>query len=562
MSESFTFRPRLHRRGPQRATATFDRTFRLRSKSAGFAALLGLDDRDIDVGTAFSDLLIQRSDPAGATIMLKQLGGRVTMAVIRGEKEGEMRTVLPDGRTIVTRILPQPDGTIITDHVEELPEPIPRPPAEMAPPEPPRRKGAVQQLIDTIPTPLFFLDMNETIRACNKEFESWVGRLRKAVVGASPYEILPRSMVEEMLQSIGDLPDDGQRLAFDRQMMDSKGRIRSVRITLARLDPVPGTTEGTLVTILDLTDVKTAEANSRRNAEQLRTMLEASPAAVAIMRQRDGTILFANDRLGSMIGRRRGRMLVGDDGNGLLLQGALDFIVQDIRTNGRLSDYDGAITMENGSPRQLLMTIDLVEYEDEHAIIWWSYDVTKLHSQQTRLSQAAYSDKLTGIPNRAAFDQQLRGAINSARRLGKQQALMFFDLDGFKSVNDTHGHEAGDCVLQEAAERMRETLRPGDFVARLGGDEFAALLPDASGDEEITAVAERVNLAIREPFKWEGNELAIGVSIGIVVITGDESDPAMLKKQADLAMYEAKRAGKNTFRIYRPITLEIGTSNS
>jgi len=351
------------------------------------------------------------------------------------------------------------------------------------------------------------------------------------------------------LQSyIADLPDDGSRLQIEREVPDLRRRLRIMRITIARLDPQPGTTEGTLITLIDLTDIKRAEQQSRRNADNMRALLEASPSAVAILREDDGAILFANSRLGRMLGRSSGHLLIGEDGDSLLFQGHLATVARDIRMHGRLAEYPGAIQLEDGGSRQLLTTIDRVEFDDEMAVLWWGYDITRLHSHQARLTKMALEDRLTGLPNRAAFETELRDAIAAAKR-GRPHSLMFFDLDGFKAVNDTHGHEAGDHVLHETGRRMSSVLKSRDFICRLGGDEFAAILHDAN-EEAVQEIAQQMNVAVRQPIDWHGIPLQIGVSIGIVPIDGDESDGSKLKKRADIAMYQAKRAGKNTFRTY------------
>jgi diguanylate cyclase (GGDEF)-like protein len=161
----------------------------------------------------------------------------------------------------------------------------------------------------------------------------------------------------------------------------------------------------------------------------------------------------------------------------------------------------------------------------------------------------AFNDSLTGLPNRALLLDRLELALGRAERLGKPVTLLFLDLDGFKVVNDSLGHLAGDRLLVDVARRLRDCLQRGDTAARLGGDEFAILLGDVGEEERAPLVAERVIAALREPFKVLGREVFVSASIGIA--TGVE-EPETLLRNADVAMYEAKQSGEGGYAIFEP----------
>ncbi len=153
---------------------------------------------------------------------------------------------------------------------------------------------------------------------------------------------------------------------------------------------------------------------------------------------------------------------------------------------------------------------------------------------------------MTDLPNRALFVDRLSQALKRAERKRGEVAVLFLDLDGFKAVNDAFGHEAGDGVLVEVAGRLEGCLRPQDTVARLGGDEFAVLLEDG-GFESAAAVTERIAEALRAPIAVgeNGREASVAASVGIARgAAGDEGEPAKLLREADRAMYESKRRGK------------------
>jgi diguanylate cyclase (GGDEF)-like protein len=169
---------------------------------------------------------------------------------------------------------------------------------------------------------------------------------------------------------------------------------------------------------------------------------------------------------------------------------------------------------------------------------------------ETRLNYLAQFDPLTGVPNRQHFSEQLTRATARARRDGRQCTLLFLDLDDFKDVNDTLGHDAGDHLLKELATRLRGAIRTGDTVARLGGDEFAVLLEGISNPVDVESLAKGLLDVVAQPFNIAGRQLKTTASIGITMYPTDNADTMMMLKNADIAMYEAKEQGGNTFRFF------------
>jgi diguanylate cyclase (GGDEF)-like protein/PAS domain S-box-containing protein len=178
-------------------------------------------------------------------------------------------------------------------------------------------------------------------------------------------------------------------------------------------------------------------------------------------------------------------------------------------------------------------------------------DVTNVAVARERIATLAYSDALTGLDNRTSLAPALEKAVERSRRRAATLAGLFLDLDGFKEINDAHGHDAGDRLLVEVARRLRAALRSSDPLARLGGDEFFVVLEDISGAAPVERVARKLLTEVEAPYDiGVGVEVRISASIGVSLFPDDAGDAATLMKHADAAMYAAKEAGKNAYRFF------------
>lgn len=182
-------------------------------------------------------------------------------------------------------------------------------------------------------------------------------------------------------------------------------------------------------------------------------------------------------------------------------------------------------------------------------------DITEQRQTQERIRHAANHDSLTGLMNRGRFLEHLASEIALCARGGTGCAVLYLDLDGFKPINDRHGHAVGDHALVTLARRMQQAARESDFVARLGGDEFAVLQRGIQSTQETQALAERLLAAIGQQVVFESRILSTGVSIGVALCPQDASEPDALLRAADMAMYAAKAAGRQAIRWANPDTL-------
>jgi diguanylate cyclase (GGDEF)-like protein/PAS domain S-box-containing protein len=180
-------------------------------------------------------------------------------------------------------------------------------------------------------------------------------------------------------------------------------------------------------------------------------------------------------------------------------------------------------------------------------------DITDRKQADEKIRQMAYHDSLTGLPNRSLFFDRLGIALAQSQRNQKGVAITMLDLDNFKDVNDTLGHDVGDLLLKAAAERLSAALRKGDTVARFGGDEFVLILPDLKGIEDVIQVAQKIVDSFRKPFLIDTHQLILTTSIGIAVYPRDGTEEDILLKNADKAMYQAKQTGRDRYQLYKEV---------
>ena len=228
-------------------------------------------------------------------------------------------------------------------------------------------------------------------------------------------------------------------------------------------------------------------------------------------------------------------------------------IVADSVAQGSDFAYEARIVRPDGTIR-LIDALGIVELNDDGDVVRAAgtvQDITDRKSLEDKIQHQAFHDSLTGLANRDLFIDRVGHALLRQIRAGSALAVLFLDLDDFKTVNDSLGHRAGDDLLIDVARRIDEAIRPGDTVARLGGDELAILLEDLDGIDGAVFVADRVTGLFDRPFVVDGAELFVHASTGIAFSApGDGRSPDDLLRDADIAMYEAKRSGKGTFQLF------------
>lgn len=203
--------------------------------------------------------------------------------------------------------------------------------------------------------------------------------------------------------------------------------------------------------------------------------------------------------------------------------------------------------------RTLLLNARQIEREvgKERIILLAIEDITERKKYEEKIQQMAFHDSLTGLPNRKLFSDRLGIVLAQAKRNKKKVGIVMLDLDNFKDVNDTLGHDVGDTLLKAVAERLSVILRKSDTVARFGGDEFVLIFPDMEVIEEAIQVVQKIIDRFHKPFLIDTHQLVVTTSIGIAVYPNDGMDEEILMKNADIAMYQAKQAGRARYQLYK-----------
>lgn len=306
----------------------------------------------------------------------------------------------------------------------------------------------------------------------------------------------------------------------------------------------------------DITERKETEARLRLAS----SIMESTSEGVLVTDER-GTIISVNPAFTNITGYSAAEAignkpnLLRSDHHGPAFYAEL---WQSLLTEGH---WQGEIwnRHKNGTAYPELLTINRIPARDGMPTCYASVfrDITALHRANERFQYLAFHDALTGLPNRALFHDRLGHAIERSRRDGIQLAVIFIDLDGFKEINDACGHDVGDLLLREIAQRIRNRVRRAtDTVARLGGDEFLILMEDLKGPNHCEELAAELIAAISRPMTLRNHVVSVGASIGLARYPEDSTDAIELMKRADIAMYAAKSDGKNRHRRFSPAMLK------
>lgn len=296
-------------------------------------------------------------------------------------------------------------------------------------------------------------------------------------------------------------------------------------------------------------------AELREVKERFELIFDTSPDGVVVSRLADGIIVDINNRFTALTGFEREDLLGRPVSDIRLWANPAEYreFVNEVLEKGFCENFEANFFMKDGTARVSLISGKQLLIRNVPHFVSIARDISERKETELRMAHMAQHDPLTGLPNRALFYDRLQQELAHAKRDRTRLALMFLDLDRFKSVNDTLGHAVGDLLLKAAALRMIECVRQSDTVGRIGGDEFVVLLPVITNDQDALLMALKIRQALEEPFSLPGGHTVhISCSTGIATYPEHGDDEIELSRNADAAMYLAKDLGRNRAELFSP----------
>ena len=414
----------------------------------------------------------------------------------------------------------------------------------------------IRDLYDKAPCGYYSLDGDGVFVHANETMLGWLGLAEAQLIGkARLVDFLDEASRERFSHNFAALKS-GQALdGVELRLVPPERPSRYVQANVIAVLDANGAFEMSRSVALDVTAQHQAQAEAARLLRDQTAMLDND--VVGMVKTRNRVAVWRNRALERMFGYDAGeldhhpaRMLYPDDASfealGRQAYPALD-AGQNFRTQIQLRHKDGH-----------LLWIDLsgVKLSDD-LTFWMMVDITAMKESQASMEHIAFHDALTQLPNRLLLQDRLKQALATSERTATHVAVCFLDLDGFKAVNDEHGHEAGDALLREMARRLEAALRANDTAARLGGDEFVLVMAMLQTPDEWRPILERALAAIRAPVLLKGGiKVQLDTSVGVALCPTDSNDPQTLLDMADHAMLRAKRAGKGRIEMARPRRIE------
>jgi len=417
------------------------------------------------------------------------------------------------------------------------------------------REGQLRALVQTIPDLIWVKDLDGRHLRCNPQFERLLGVAPDGATGKTDYELFPRELAD--LHRAGDRRaiETGEIQMEERETRRPDGGVSWYEVLKAPLRDETGKTIGVVGIARDIFQRRNADEELRIAA----TAFEAQEGIVIL--GADKRILRANRAFVEMAGfsaeaviGKAPHELTNDPRAEELFAAIADRVVREGLWRGEIP-----VHRSNGEIFPAWATVATVRGdrgETTHYVVTLT-DITERKRAEQEIVNLAYYDRLTGLPNRRLLRDRLEQALAGSARNGRHGALLFIDLDNFKLLNETSGHDVGDQLLVEVARRLADCLGAAGGAARIGGDEFVALVEDLSGNaNEAAALAkqtgETILAALNAPYALAGGVRHSSPSIGVAMFSGGGATCEELLKQADIAMYEAKAAGRNALRFFDP----------
>jgi len=421
-----------------------------------------------------------------------------------------------------------------------------------------RRERQFRTLAENVPDNIVRTDTEGRALFFNESMRQMLGQDTEPLLGKTPDESFPDgrfSALSSAFKRVGQSGED-EELELIIKLPDGNTAYHSVHLTAEPGED--GQPASVLAVGRDITEQRLAEDELRLAASVFHSSAEGVIITDAL-----GRILSVNPAFSEITGYSE-EEAIGQ--NPSLLRSdrhGPDFYKEMWGTLMREGNWQGEIwnRRKDGEAYLEWLTINRINDSsgETNRYVAVFHDITELRRKDERIRYLAFHDALTGLPNRTLMQDRLQHALERAKREQSKLAVTFLDLDRFKAINDSLGHDTGDLLLQQIAQRIQGQLRAVDTVARLGGDEFVVLMEDLHEAQHCATLAESLIVEISRPLDLRGHRVEIGASMGMAFYPEDGTDPLELMKRADMAMYAAKSAGRNTYRFFQPKMLERTT---
>jgi diguanylate cyclase (GGDEF)-like protein/PAS domain S-box-containing protein len=419
------------------------------------------------------------------------------------------------------------------------------------------RLAQLETIYDTAPIGLCFLDRDYRYLNINKRLAEINGIPVKETVGRTVRELLPQ-IADQVETACRQAVETGRHGEYVEITEKSKAKGNQAITVLSLYNPVrnqSGEILGYNVVVQDITERKRMEETLQASEQSLRAIVNSIPD-LAWLKDTESRFILVNEAFGAAAGKKPEELTGKTD-----FEAWPDDLAEKYRADDRevvgmrkRKRVEEPLALPDGS-RTWIETIKTPFFNKEGEVIGTAgiaRDTTERRRMEEEIRHMALHDVLTGLPNRRLLMNIITVSVAEARRHRNKLAILFLDLDRFKDINDTLGHEAGDQLLKTVAERLKETVRESDTVARIGGDEFNILLTDLTRVEDACATIRKVIDCFQVPFQIVGHELHVTTSIGISIYPDDSTEIDTLFRYADIALYHAKELGKNTYEFYNP----------
>ncbi|RIX45025.1 MAG: EAL domain-containing protein [Rhodocyclales bacterium GT-UBC] len=422
------------------------------------------------------------------------------------------------------------------------------------------REAMLQQILDTSSVAIFLVDKTGRITQANQRMAEMFRRPLAELLGSeyvSLIEPAEREIGRERMRAL--LSSAIPSVDLDRLYCRADGTQFWGNLTGKRFRDANGQENGLIGVIANINERKIAEEALRANEAKLRSLYELSPLGISLV-DMAGRFLEFNAAFCRICGYDEAELRALD----YWALTPREFLEDEARqldslnTIGSYGPYEKEYIRKDGSRIPLRLNGVLVPGEDGKKYIWSIVeDISERRKAEGKIQELAFFDQLTGLPNRTLLLDRLRQVMNAGTRSGAYGALLLIDLDNFKTLNDTHGHDMGDLLLKQVALRLIQCVRPEDTVARLGGDEFVVMQANLGSIDDVAlasvkALGEKILATLNQPYQLNDEICLSSPSIGATLFRGQRAALDDLLKQADLAMYRAKDGGRNALRFFDP----------